>query len=265
MTKRIGISLVIYVAWIAVTLLGARLIVADDTTLNELVTSGIGWHFAAAIALLLTAISVFKWRDMHFTRPHSLVRTLWFPGIYLVLFASGVAFLGAPPLGVVVFVVINTLMVGVSEELMFRGVLFRALAASMSIWRAIIVTTVLFGAVHTLNVFITGELGEALVQSVAATMSGLVLIAIVIRTGSIWPAITYHFLWDCLLFLVSSSVASGNQGVPTGDPGPLAFYIPVLLNLPNFICALILLRHVGRSHGSTLQRHSAPGDTAGRL
>jgi membrane protease YdiL (CAAX protease family) len=247
-TKRVWISLVIYVTWIAITMFGARLIAGGETTLDELVSTGIGWHFAAAIALLLVAIMIFKWKDMHFTRPHSLLRVMWFPAIYLVLFATGVAFLGPPPLSVVLFVAINTLMVGASEEIMFRGVLFRAFDKVMTIWPAIILTSVLFGAVHTLNAFITGEIVPAMMQSIAAGMSGLVFMAILIRTGSIWPAIIYHFLWDCLLFLVGIGAAASPEA-NSGDPGAVAMYGPVLLNLPNLIFALVLLRHVSKERG----------------
>lgn len=246
-TKRIWISLVVFVIWIVITMFGARLISGGEVSLDELVSSGIGWHFAAAIAVLLVAIFVFKWNDMHFTKPHSLVRVMWFPALYLVLFAGGVVFLGPPPLSVVIFVALNTLMVGASEEIMFRGVLFRAFEKAMSIWPTIILTTVLFGAVHSLNGFITGEFGPAIVQSIAAGMSGIVFMAIVIRTGSIWPAIIYHFLWDCLIFLVGSSAGETNPETVPQDPGAIALLGPILLNLPNVIFAFVLLRNVGKT------------------
>jgi hypothetical protein len=240
----------IYVAWIAITMLGARLISNGEATLDELVSTSIGWQFAAAIGLLLFAIKVFKWHDLNFTRPHSLVRVMWFPAIYLVLFAGVVMFIGAPAWSVVMFVTINTLMVGVSEEVMFRGVLFRAFDKAMSIWLAIILTSILFGAVHILNVFITGQLGPAIMQSIAAVMSGFVFMAILIRTGSIWPAIIYHFFWDCLLFLAGNTAGTTAPEAATHGSGAIGIYVPVLLNLPNFIFALILLRNVGK-HGST--------------
>lgn len=242
---RISISLVIYVVWIAITLFGARLIAGGETDLDELVSTSVGWHFAAAIALLVTALVVFRWKDMRFTRPHSLVHIMWFPSIYLVFFAGGLIFVGAPSLSVVIFVVINTLMVGASEEIMFRGVLFRALEKAMPIWPAIIVTSVLFGAVHSLNVFITGDLMPSVIQSIAAGMSGLVFMAIVIRTGSIWPAIVYHFIWDCLLFLLGSVASAANPETAAADVGAIALFGPILLNLPNAIFALYLLRNVG--------------------
>lgn len=248
--KRIWISLAVTAAWVATTLFGARLITGGDTSLDELVSTGIGWHFLVAIAILVVAIVVFKWNDIGFNKPHSVLRVLWFPAIYLVVFAGGLAVRGVPSMSVVFFVAINTIMVGASEEIMFRGVLLRAFDKAMSIWPAIILTTVLFGAVHSLNGFITGQFGPALIQSVAAGLSGLVFMAILIRTGSIWPGIIYHFLWDFLIFLLVSAAA---PEAAAADTGGMAMYGPILLSLPNVICAAILLRHVGREHGDAQQ------------
>ena len=248
-TKRIGISLVIYLAWIAITLFGARLVASGETTLTELVGTRIGWHFGIAIVLLLIAIAVFRWGDMHFTKPHAVLRIMWFPVIYLILYAGLVIYVGLPPFDFVFFVAINTLLVGVSEEIMFRGILFRAFEPVMSIWPAIILTSCLFGAMHTLNVLITGELSAALLQSIAAGMSGVVFVAIVIRTGSIWPAIIYHFLWDCLIFLAAGVAHKSAPAVSAEESGTMFMYVPIVLNLPNLIFALFLLRKVGKQDG----------------
>ena len=243
-TSRISISLAIYLIWIVITLVGARLIVGDDATLDELVTNGIGWHFLGAVALLLAARILFRWNDLGFNRPHSLLRVMWFPSLYLFFFAGVIVLFGLPPISVVFFVGVNTLLVGISEEVMFRGVLFRAFDKAISLWPAILITSALFGAVHILNVFITGELVPALMQAVAATMSGIVFMAILLRTGSIWPAIVYHFLWDCLLFLLGSAAHASTQSTADEQTAGLSVALPILLNLPNLICALILLRGV---------------------
>lgn len=145
-------------------------------------------------------------------------------------------------------VAINTLMVGASEEIMFRGVLFRAFDKVMPVWPAIILTTALFGAAHAVNVFITGELGQTLTRSIAAGMSGLVFMAIVIRTGSIWPAIIYYFLWNCLIFPAGSGVGVSNTVAAAMEPGVIAVYGPILINLPNMIFALFLLRKVDNNY-----------------
>lgn len=249
MSKRLSISLVVYVLWIVITLLGAKwLLGGEEAALAELVKNGPGWQFLGAVALLLAAIAAFKWRDLKFVPPHSLVKVMWFPVLVLLSLSSLMILSGLPSSTVILWVAFNTFLVGFSEEVMFRGVLFRALLENMAVWPAIITTTILFGAVHSLNGFNTGDWSGALLQSVTAAMSGLIFIAIVIRTGSIWPAIIYHFLWDCALFLAgaASSEASGGaaEAVNIEVSGAQGLIFPMLIALPNFLCALWLLRNV---------------------
>ena len=246
--SRLGISLVVYAVWVAVTAVGGNIMTGGkEVPLEDLVKSGVGWNFVAAIVVLLVAIAVFKWNDLRFKAPHSLLRTMWFPSIYLIGFAVAVTMLGLPPVGTIAIVLFNTLLVGFSEETMFRGILFRAFEERMAVWPAIILTSALFGAVHLLNVFTTGELFMAAVQSLGAALSGLVFIAIMLRTGSIWPAIVYHGLWDCGLFMfgVSPGLESSAGAAPVDIPVWAAF-VPVVLNLPNVIFALIMLRNIGK-------------------
>jgi membrane protease YdiL (CAAX protease family) len=165
------------------------------------------------------------------------------PAVYLGAFAMGIATLGLPPTSVVIFVSINTMLVGFSEELMFRGILLQGLLSRLSIWPAIWVTSALFGAVHVLNVFITGELLASMIQAVAAFMSGMMFMAIRIRSGSLWPAIVYHALWDFCLVLLSQSPQVTHLQEPALS-GP-AMLLPMLLVLPHFLYGLFLLRKVG--------------------
>jgi len=249
MTKRLGIALAVYALWIVVTLYGGKwMLGGKEGALDELVKNGVGWHFVAACALLLAALYMFKWRDMKFGAPHSLVRVMWFPVLMLLAISMLALVTGLPRPDAMVFILLNTMLVGFSEEVMFRGVLFRALLTNFRVWTAIVVTTVLFGAIHILNGVNTGQWGMATLQAAAAGMSGLIFMAIVIRTGSIWPAIVYHGIWDCVLFLIK--VGSQTSGIEA-DPamaeqlmsGPTKF-LPMLLALPNFVCALVLLRNV---------------------
>jgi membrane protease YdiL (CAAX protease family) len=123
---------------------------------------------------------------------------------------------------------------------MFRGVLFQGLRSQMRLWPAMIMTSLLFGSVHVLNVFSTGDFAGSALQALAATMSGFVFMAILIRTGSIWPAIIYHALWDFGTFMISAHVTP----TTTVAPPATAYVVPVALVLPNFLYALYLLRYV---------------------
>ncbi|MED5547030.1 MAG: CPBP family intramembrane glutamic endopeptidase [Pseudomonadota bacterium] len=109
------------------------------------------------------------------------------------------------------------------------------------------VTSVLFGAVHSLNGFNTGDCNGALLQSVAAAISGMIFIAIVVRTGSIWPAIIYHWLWDGVLFLMGVASALDEEHAAASEvavSGLGAVVFPLMIALPNFLWALWLLRKV---------------------
>ena len=244
-SNRFWISIAVLLLWGAATMFGAQILGGgEEISLDELVRQGVGWQFVAAIAILLAAIAIFRWRDIGFVRPHSLFRVMWFPCIYLLLFGAGIVYLGLPPLVTTLLVFLNTMMVGFSEEVMFRGVLFRASIERMSVWPAILLNMMLFGGVHAFNGFITGEFGAAIQQSFAAGMSGLVFIAIMLRTGSIWPAIIYHGLWDFALFTVGMASAASGGGEAAGELPAYAGYLPIVMNLPNFIFALILLRNI---------------------
>ena len=170
-------------------------------------------------------------------RPASSLRVLWFPALYLLFFALLPAVLGLPPAGTLLFIALNTALIGLSEEWMFRGVLFQGLRSRLAMWPAILLTSLLFGTVHVLNVITTGQLAEAVVQAVAAFMSGMVLLALLIRTP-----IVYHALWDFGTFVTSAT--SPKTGGPADFAQGWTWTLPILIVLPNFLYGLFLLRKV---------------------
>ena len=139
---------------------------------------------------------------------------------------------------------------------MFRGVLLQAFRHTVTIWPAVFLTSVAFGAIHSLNVFVTGDLKAALIQSSAAFLSGLMFIALRLRTGSLWPPIIVHALWDFATFTLGAAghgVAHGNlpaeaASLPAAS-GP-SVYLPILMVLPNAIYGLWLMRNISRTHSN---------------
>ena len=128
---------------------------------------------------------------------------------------------------------------------MFRGVWLRGLFRSTGIWVAILGSSVLFGAMHVLNVFLTGDLRSALLQSGAACLSGVFLAAVRLRTGSLWTGIVLHGLWDAGTFLVAAGATVPAAAAPTA----LGVYGSVVLSLTLFLLGLFFLRHSGRDYG----------------
>ena len=248
MNKRIFISLAAFVIWVLITVVVSNWIAGGQHALSDSVNKGIGWTFVGAAAFLLAVTAWQGWNDVGLNKlahPGTL-KLLWLPAFFIVgLFGTGWV-MGLPPASAIVFTLINTFFVGLSEELMFRGILFQAFRTAMKIWPAIIVTTVAFGAIHVLNVFVTGNFIPSVAQALGAGMSGLLFMALRLRTGSLWPVVITHGLWDFATF--TASTANGSTSSPS-DPAPsvlLTFVLPLLFTLPNALYGLWLLRNVRR-------------------
>src|SRR5690606_6981799 len=98
----------------------------------------------------------------------------------------------------------------VTEELMFRGILFRLLEKWAGTWIALVLTAVLFGASHLLNPH--ASLWGAIAIAVEA---GGMLAAAYAATRTLWLPIGLHFGWNFAAAGIFGTEVSGN-GTPDG-------------------------------------------------
>jgi hypothetical protein len=98
-----------------------------------------------------------------------------------------------------------SILAGVGEEALFRGVLQSAIASSIGVVPALLVVSALFGLVHPVTA----------VYAVMAGLIGLYLGVLTIWTGTLVPAMTVHALYDfvALTYLV-------RRGRLQMDPAP---------------------------------------------
>jgi membrane protease YdiL (CAAX protease family) len=82
----------------------------------------------------------------------------------------------------------------ISEELLFRGVVFAGLRKSMSLWPAALISSCIWSVLH----LVSGNLAVAAVLAIF----GLVLAWAYERTGSLWTPICAHALNNTLAVLV---------------------------------------------------------------
>lgn len=87
------------------------------------------------------------------------------------------------------------LLVGFAEEGLLRGVVLRALRPA-GVMRAAVLSSLLFGLAHLVNVLDGRDLFSTLVQVVYATFIGIGFAGPFVATGAIWPAIVVHALID---------------------------------------------------------------------
>jgi membrane protease YdiL (CAAX protease family) len=224
----------------------------DGIDLLDLVKHGIAPSLAAASLFLLVIVVLFRWGPevgLAQGPQRGTLRVIWPWLLFLALFAASALNAGLPPASITLFILANTLMVGWSEEVMFRGVWLRGLFRSGGIWVAILGSSVLFGAMHVLNVFLTGDLRGAVIQAVAAFLSGIFLAAVRLRTGSLWTGIVLHGLWDAGTFLVAAGGTATAGAMAAANPTALGDYGSVVMSLPLFLLGLFFLRHAGRDYG----------------
>ncbi len=243
-------ALLVYAVWQTINL-GIQIAGTgpEGIDLLDLVQNGLAPSLLAASLFLLVVVLAFRWApEIGLTRgpQKGTLRVIWPWLIFLALFYVSALARGFPPSTIALFILANTLLVGWSEEVMFRGLWLRGLQRSFGIWVAIIGSSVIFGAMHILNVFLTGDLKGALIQALAAFLSGIFLAAVRLRSGSLWTGIVLHGLWDCGTFMV----AAAGTNVVTATPGPAALgdFGSVVMSLPLFILGLFFLRHAGRDH-----------------
>ncbi len=104
-----------------------------------------------------------------------------------------------------------SLAFGVCEELCFRGYLFQNLGESSPIWMATLVTGLIFGAFHLLEVGFNGR-GLSFFLFILLLNAFLVLTRLLTR--SLWLAIGFHTAFDWMAIIVGlGSVVSADRHV----------------------------------------------------
>ena len=92
---------------------------------------------------------------------------------------------------------ISMCCVGFLEEVIFRGLLFRAMEKD-NLKSAIIVSALTFGIGHIVNLLNGKDLAGTIVQIIFAVLVGLVLVLIFHHGGSLIPCILFHSINNAL-------------------------------------------------------------------
>jgi hypothetical protein len=82
------------------------------------------------------------------------------------------------------------LLVGVTEEFLFRGYSLHTLARGIGFWPAAVLLSTFFGAIHLRNI------GEDWIGALGTIAIALVFAFSLWRTGSLWFAVGLHASWD---------------------------------------------------------------------
>ena len=98
---------------------------------------------------------------------------------------------GTNPLAVLAAPLAGSLVSGVFEEILFRGILFRIVEESLGTWLSLLISAVVFGLAHLANP------GAGIAGAAAIIVeAGILLAAAYMLTRRLWLAIGLHVAWN---------------------------------------------------------------------
>jgi len=170
---------------------------------------------AVPVALLL---SWGWWERAGFTKPSQWrsLHLLWLPILLVLLVAS--AGLDTSGLDEKWPDIVTSVWTGFYEEAVFRGLLLTFLLVAwgsrrQGVLAAVLVTTVLFGLVHVVNLLFGAGLVDTAVQVATATFIGLMYAAVRLRTHTLWPLVVVHAVIDVVGVSLAPASSDGEGGI----------------------------------------------------
>ncbi|MEP9395670.1 CPBP family intramembrane glutamic endopeptidase [Gordonia sp. VNK1] len=157
---------------------------------------------AALMALMATVLG--WWRPALFDDGRSTMRWAWAaPIAMLVLLGVNLTAtdFGEIGTGFLVAAIVLGIGVGFSEEFMARGLLLVGLRSQLSERWVWILTSVLFGAFHLINILLGAPVTQTVIQVVTASLSGCIFYVTRRLTGSLFMAMVLHGAWDFSTFV----------------------------------------------------------------
>jgi hypothetical protein len=87
-------------------------------------------------------------------------------------------------------------LVGISEELMFRGIILQSLLKTQSAQRAVLISALAFASLHSINIIAHHSWLLMLGQLAITFVFGVFAASVTIRMKNLIPMIAFHWLWD---------------------------------------------------------------------
>lgn len=146
---------------------------------------------------------------------------------------------------------------GFCEELAFRGWILSGIRSSSRQWTAIVISSILFGVMHVLL--------SAYQQFFHATLLGLVLGLLAVRSGSLWPSVIMHMMNNAMAVLLGAwaTASPSTAGWLFADTKSLYYHSPIIVMAA--VLSVVLIRWTLKlPSAEVLARGSAGADqTAG--
>lgn len=171
-------------------------------------------------ASILLVVAIFSWwKPCGFTLKFNEggLKFVLLPLVFTTLIIVFAAFtaqsddqsiVGIVGVGSIATLIVVTLLVGLFEETLFRGVVFMGWEQRYGPILAVFVSALFFGSFHFVN-WVSGQpFDQTLTQVIHAFYIGIMYAALRLRIGSIIPVILLHGFWDTAVSIMGSANAS---------------------------------------------------------
>lgn len=207
-----------------------------DETLDFVIATWVPVAVLITIGLLFTRRA--GWRREAWTSPSPFTerRRWWLLAIPAILAVQVVLILVDVPWSeraapVVLVYLIGSLLIGIGEELYFRGIFRVAVRGHHSELTALLVTSVAFGLAHTVGYFFNGvPLGATALSVAFLAMNGALFYGALRATGTLWVPILLHGTGDFARFMQQGGDAH-EEAQSFGDSAGTALIEYVLIGL----------------------------------
>lgn len=141
---------------------------------------------------------------------------------------------------------VNMIFIGINEEVSMRCLVLNNLLCkygktSKGIYKSVIISALIFGGIHILNIFFMSPI-TVIVQSINAAAAGVLFAAVFIRSKNAWAVISLHIIVDWLALFVSQCFVGGESVLSIELSLQQGLIMILLGSLPPLLISMVLLR-----------------------
>lgn len=210
---------------------GAVVVINKIEGTESAVVRGVIIGLAAIVAIVFSLIKNKNLTSVGFRKPEqgaSKKLLYYIPLLVIALSAWGVGIDFEKGSGLILANLFLAINVGFAEEIYFRGIICN-MWLEKSVKKAVIVSSILFGICHLMNVLGGASPVETILQICFAFAYGIVFALIFVISKSIWPCILLHAFHDSCSFLSLEGSMQMNILIGTVQFFVMITYIAVIL------------------------------------
>ena len=180
------------------------------TTAHFLNLANLGLYGIANLGLTIIAIALLTWmgwwKVIGFRSPNKRGDLLYFLVPFVPMFINFIPGVEITSLWHLIEILVIALMVGFVEEVFFRGLMLNAIKAH-GLWKAAVITALLFGITHSLNALTGKSMLDDAAQIFYTVAIGFAFAALVLQKGILWPLVVAHFCIDFVNYIQTPGFA----------------------------------------------------------